>query len=227
MARSRKQPPQMQDDLVENRFDAAIDYAIELLTGFAETAESITVAVLLDSLTDEYWRAKRNRRGMDPDHVRIMVQGLLDAVDFRAKDRPDEYDPEADRPAPTSQLSMPPPIFRFSRERGADARPEHEIAALSFTLGAVMTRFELKLYRNAQPKPNKPLDGKVSACDAVAAANARLGRNPLTYSALRKVIGDANRRVNDGEGKKLNSSNPAMEEGKLQGELDRLNGRPI
>ena len=50
MGRSRKQSPQVQDDLVENRFDAAIDYAIELLTGFAETAESVTVAVLLDGL---------------------------------------------------------------------------------------------------------------------------------------------------------------------------------
>lgn len=215
----------MTEDQIELRFNASIDYAVELLSGFVETTVLSPVAVLLDSLTDEYWRAKRSRRGMDPDLVRMIVQGVVDAADFPSENRPDEYDPEAEGPAPASELSMPPPIFRFVREPGADPRSTTEIAALSFTLGAVMTRYGLTLYRNTQPKPNKPLDGETSACDAVAAANVRLGRNPMTYNGLRNVIGPANHRRNDAKGKKKKSTNSAMEEGKLQGELDRLSGK--
>lgn len=221
MGRNRQLPSQKNDEQVENLFKAATNYAVELLSGFAETTAPSPVAVLLDSLTDEYVRAKRNRCGMDPDLVKIVVQGVLDAADFPSENRPDEYDPEATEPTRSSELDAPIPIFRFVRKKGANPRPTEELAALSFTLGAVMTCYGLTLYRNAQPTVHKPLDGRVSACDAVAAANCRLGRSPATYDSLRKVIGAATYRLEDAKGKKLKASNPAMEEGKLLGEFDR------
>ena len=222
MDRNRKKPSHSNDVPIADRFEAAKDYATGLLTGFKETAEPVPVAALLDSLTDEYWKAKRSRQGMDPDHVRIMVQGLLDSADFPADNRPEEYSPSEEVHKPVSEFWIPSQIFQFQRSVGAKTRSEHEIAALSFAVGAVMTRFELTLYRNAQSKCVTKNECNFSACDAVAAANARIGKAPNTYDALRKVIGKANHKVYDENGRKQRSSNPALEEGKLRGRLDKL-----
>ena len=219
MGRHRELPPQANTDLIADRFNAAVNYATEMLYDFLEASKPIRVAVLLDWLTDEYWKARRERRGMDSDIVKIAVQGIIDAAKFSPENRPDEYDHDDTASALASEPDLPPPIFRFVCSVGADPRAPEKEAALLYTLGEVMSRYELKLYRNVQPKTHKPLDGKISACDAVAAANARLGQTPATYSALRKMVGASNHRIEDGAGKRLPASNYLTEMGKYQGNV--------
>lgn len=192
---------------IEIRFAAAIDYAVELLADFLETTEAVSVATLLDSLTDEYWKARQERRGMDPALVCMVVQGLIDAASFPPGNRPDEVDTETAEPAALDQ--RPPIIFRYASRRGRKPLPPIARDALGYTLGAVMGHFGLSLYRNHEPALHKPLDGETSACDAVAQANRRLGRTPATYKSVEEAI--LNHPFND----------TMVEEGRLRGAADR------
>ncbi len=171
-------------DGIKERFEEAVRYAVDILEEFDEGSEAPKIAVVLDTLEDEYDAALRGQRGMDPRLVKWAVQSLLDAAQFPLDNRPDEYDPDALENEPRVDV----PVFRFVRRAG---RPfdEHGAMVIAFTVGAVMERFGLSKSRNVAPKLHKPLDGKVSAIDAVAEAQKRRKLMPNSESGVRRCVG--------------------------------------
>ena len=182
----------------------AIDYAAEILEGFDEGQGPPPIAVLLDALADEYDTALQERRGMDPALVRIIVQRLIDAARFHPDNAPDIFDP--DKPGGTALLDTP--LFRYVRQSG---RPENKdaVVRVAYTAGAVAVRFDIKLYRNNEPSRNKSVPSIRSACDVVAAANAKLGLVPSSYSGVRNCLG------------RNSIAEIHLEDGKLMGKADR------
>lgn len=168
---------------IEEQFDAAVLYAIEIIDDFDETRGATPVAAVLDHIEDEYNRAIQEHRGMDPKLVIWAIQMLLNAAQFPVGNRPDEYDPDAMVSAP----SLDAPLFSFTCKAG---RPVNERGAseIAFAVGAVVGRFGLNTSRNAEPAPHKPRDGKVSAIDAVVEAQRRRNRTPNSFSGVRNCV---------------------------------------
>lgn len=195
---------------VRARFEAAVQYAAEILVEFYEAAEAPSVDATLEALTHEYRTARRAGRGMDPRLVRLHVQHLIDAAVFPAHDRPEVADPEDNSAVGQADPPTLPPIFRVRRVHpGAKPKPDEHTDAVAYAIGAVEGCFGMKPYRNEQPQPHKPLEGRLSASDAVAEAQKRLKRRPATYKAVIDAISAAS------------GSRAALEDGRLRGDADR------
>lgn len=208
------------DDMdITTKFNAAVDYAAEILTDFHETSRDCSVATLLEELAYEYSAALQEDRGMDPRLVKWAVQNLLDAVRFDPDNAPDEYDPDSGGVAAATDLGLrsSPPLFRYVKPRPGRKPSKRSISGqFNHVLGALVGRFGLHPSRNAEPKLGKPLDGAVSAIDAVAAAMTRLKRLPRSPSGIRKAI------ENDGSGG-LNENlffDAGVKEGEFQASKD-------
>ena len=136
--------------------------------------------------------------------MRYLVQHLINAATFRPDNAPEYFDPDQPNEAkPLEKL-----LFRYVRRSG---RPENEDAVMrvAYTVGAVAERFDLKLHRNNEPSRNKQVPKARSACDVVAAANAKLRLVPNSYSGVRNCL------------ERSAISEIHLEEGRLQGKADR------
>ena len=197
---------------IKRRMAEAIDYAEALLTEFEGVEEPASVDAHLASLEDEYRRAKRERRGMDPDLVKIAIQGIFDRATFAPSDRPEPADPDdpstwhADGPAGDGLPLRP--VFRIRPVRPGP-KEKADGWVIAYVAGAVGGRFRLTPYRNADPSEGAPLDGETSALDAVAEAMFRLGRKPETYSAIKDALSC------------LPDAKAAFSEGRLRGLAER------
>lgn len=188
---------------IEERFDAAVLYAVEILDDFDETGGAPPIAAVLDNIEDEYDAAIREHRGMDPKLVIWAVQSLLDAAQFPVGNRPDEYDPDV----MVSACSLDAPMFRFTCKAG---RPVNGRGAgkIAYVVGAVVGRFDLNTSRNAEPARHKPLDGKISAIDAIVEAQRRRKRTPNSFSGVRNCV------------ERSEQENDLFEEGRQRGIAD-------
>ena len=185
---------------IEEQFEAAVLFAMEILDEFDETRAAPPIAAVLDTIEDEYNAAIQEHRWMDPKLVMWAFQSLLDVAQFPATNRPEEYDPETVVGAP----NLDAPLFRFVRKAG---RPVNKRGAIdiAFAVGAVVGRFGLTTSRNAEPAPHKPLNGKISAIDAVVEAQMRRHRIPNSYSGIRDCV------------ERSEQAKDAFEEGRLLG----------
>lgn len=175
-------------DQAEKLRAEAISYAAEILQGFAEGQEQPKIAVMLDALADEYDLAQKEKRGMDPMLVKLVVQKLIDIATFPDNNMPAIYNPEQTG----DTMLFEAPMFRYVRQKGRPKNPD-VTARIAYTVSAVAACFGLKLYQNDEPSSSKKQPLAISACAVVAEANTILRLPPSSYRGVRACLERGNR----------------------------------
>lgn len=173
-------------------FNEATEFALTLFhgskdstgNGWDDITEPMSVAHAVVLLAAEYRESMSEGRGMNSEEVKHCVQIILDAARFDPENRPYEYDPKAQEKPSDPDLR----VFAFrTAGRGRPAGREYEDHAISYIIGAVVGRFDLRLY----PKPSSRLgqkDRRPSAIEVVAEAQRQRKRRPMSVEGVRKAF---------------------------------------
>tara|TARA_R110002126_G_scaffold204488_1_gene351882 strand:- start:3019 stop:3645 length:627 start_codon:yes stop_codon:yes gene_type:complete len=184
--------------------EEAIAYATEILEGFIEAGDPMSISLRLDSFKVEYDRARHEKRGVDPGIARRAIQHLIDVATFPVKDEPETYDQDAfDKP-----MLFEAPLFQYKRSLGRPKTTDGA-TAVAYAVGAVAARFQIYRMKNDETSPNRDKPAPISACEVVAEANRMIGQAPRSYSGVRACM------------EREDGTSLTISEGKDRGEADR------